>query len=338
MKLSDLKFEYPEHLVATEPKSDSRVMFYSPSQGPHEITKSELLDKIPAGDLLVVNNTKVEKRRIFSGSTEVLFVENIEANKWLVLFPARGFKVGHKISLPGNVEATLLEKGLPQIIQVNRTLDHKYFEQFGEPALPPYIQKARGERHSQKEDQTWYQTAWAKQWGSVAAPTASLHFSNKDFEALQNRGVQIASLTLHVGLGTFLPVKTENLDEHQMHAEKVSIPFETLAAIMSTKKSGRKVWALGTTVCRALESEASGMFTESLDGGGVSGETRLFIRPGFEFKTVDVLMTNFHQPESTLLALVAGFAGLETVKSAYQWAFQKGFRLFSYGDLSVWTK
>lgn len=338
MKLSDLKFEYPEHLVATEPKSDSRVLFYSPAQGPQEITKTELLDKIPAGDLLVVNNTKVEKRRIFSGSTEILFVKNVEANKWLVLFPARGFKVGDKISLPGGVEATLLEKGLPQFIEVTHPLDHKYFEQFGEPALPPYIQKARGERHSQEEDQTWYQTAWAKQWGSVAAPTASLHFSNEDFDLLQKRGVQIASLTLHVGLGTFLPVKTENLDEHEMHAEEVSIPFETLAVIQSTKDSGHRVWALGTTVCRALESEAKGMFIKAPGDSSVSGQTRLFIRPGFEFKTVDVLMTNFHQPESTLLALVAGFAGLETVKSAYRWAFQKGFRLFSYGDLSVWTK
>lgn len=336
MKLSDLKFNYPENLVATAPQAEHRVMFVFPNQEPVELSKRELLDQIPTGDLVVINDTKVEKRRVFSGSTEILFVEDLGENQWMVLFPARGFKLNQQITLPGGVTATLVKKGLPQKLELSKSIDSSYFENFGEPALPPYIQKARGERHSKKEDQTWYQTAWAEKWGSVAAPTASLHFDKEDFEFLKNKGVKVVSITLHVGLGTFLPVKTENLDEHQMHSEKVMIPINTLQSIHAAKQSGQKVWALGTTVCRALESQALNLLTQTPEG--FIGETRLFIRPGFEFKYVDRLMTNFHQPESTLLALVAGFAGLERVKSCYQWAFNQGFRLFSYGDLSVWSK
>ncbi len=336
MKLTDLQFDYPERLVATVPKPDFRVLFQSPNELPQELNKEQLLEQIAPGDVVVINDTKVEKRRVFSGDVEIVFIDAIGPQRWSVLFPAKKFKVGDVLPLPGNIEAKIIEKGLPQVLETSQPLDVLYFENFGEPALPPYIQKARGERHANQSDDLWYQTEWAQNWGSVAAPTASLHFTNEDFEKLKARGVEVVSLTLHVGLGTFLPIKSANLDEHIMHSEKVVITKETIQKILSAKNAERNIWALGTTVCRSLESWALDMFQET--PSSYRGETELFIKPGFEFKIVDRLMTNFHQPESTLLALVAGFAGLETVRSAYDWAIKNEFRLFSYGDLSVWTR
>lgn len=220
---------------------------------------------------------------------------------------------------------------------MSRSLTEDYFEEVGDVPLPPYIQKARGQREGRLEDKTWYQTEWAKFAGSSAAPTASLHFHNEDFEKLKDRGVNVAKLTLHVGLGTFLPIAFENLSEHQMHAETVVIPAATWAKVLETQKSRGRIWAVGTTVTRALESAAHGLLTVQTNGD-LTGESRLFIRDDFDWRVVGGILTNFHQHQTTLLALVASFAGLEKVKSSYEWAIERKFRLFSYGDLSVWTR
>jgi S-adenosylmethionine:tRNA ribosyltransferase-isomerase len=337
MKLSDLQFEYPENLVATQPHRPSRVLWVEGGE-PREISVRELLSQIPAGDLLIVNNTRVLKRRVFSDDLEILFLGKLAGSgeRWEVLFPSKKYKLGEEIALPLGVSMKLVQKGRPQIVEVNQPLTEDYFEKVAELPLPPYIQKARGERHTVGADESWYQTHWASEPGSFAAPTASLHFSKEDFQFLRDRGVRILELTLHVGLGTFLPVTAEDLDQHEMHAEWVQIPRETWSAIQAAKSSGRKIWSLGTTATRALESAAGGVLNEGETG--LQGMTSILIQPGYTWKVVDRLLTNFHQPESTLLALVAAFSDLKTVKSVYQYAISKHFRLFSYGDLSVWLR
>ncbi len=335
--LKDLNFFYPEDLVATEPRRPSRVLW---NQGDfrEEISVPQLLERIPAGDVFVVNTTRVLKRRVFSeDSVEILFLSELAQNEWSVLFPARETRMGSELLLPDGVVATLIEKGLPQKLRVSRQLDSSYFEKFGELPLPPYIQNARDDRHTRGADETWYQTAWAKHFGSLAAPTASLHFSEADRKYLQSKGVEVLEMVLHVGLGTFLPIKTQKLSDHRMHSESVEISAFTWQQILKARKAGRGVWALGTTVARALESAP----LEKLivrENGDWSGTTDLFIHNDFEWQIVTRLLTNFHQPHSTLLALVASFAGLENVRAAYEWAVSKRFRLFSYGDLSVWLR
>lgn len=337
MKLAELQYDYPEELIAIEPQRPSRVLWVENGQ-PKEISISQLIDSIPTGDVLVLNNTKVLKRRVFAESLEILFLGKLShgGEQWEVLFPSKKFKVGDPISLPLGKVMTLKRKGRPQLVEINEPLTDEYFEKVAELPLPPYIQKARGERHTVDADETWYQTAWAKEPGSFAAPTASLHFSNSDLENLKSKGVHVVELTLHVGLGTFLPVTTDDLDDHPMHSEWAEIPLATWETVKAAKKRGAKVWALGTTATRALESAGQEILKPSTVG--LQGFTKLLIQPGYQWKVVDRLLTNFHQPESTLLALVAGFSDLKTVKSAYQYAISRSFKLFSYGDLSAWIK
>ncbi|MCB0419592.1 MAG: S-adenosylmethionine:tRNA ribosyltransferase-isomerase [Bdellovibrionales bacterium] len=364
MKRSDLIYDFPAHLIATAPRQDHRCLLWNGS--PNEVSSEELMSEFKKGDVVVINDTKVSKRRIFTvDGLEVLFLgpaggpagspsrdpEKVSidhlnepssegdpaGDQWHVLFPARGWKLGAKTILPGDVEMTLIAKGLPQTVRVSSSLGETYFQRFGEFALPPYIQKARDERHMKSEDEKWYQTEWAEKAGSSAAPTASLHFTNQDWQNLKDRGVIVEKVTLHVGLGTFLPIKVEDLNEHDMHGEWGYISQSTQQTILEAKKKGHRIWALGTTSLRILESWPKGLLQKT-EEGHLQGETHLFIKPGFQFEVVDVLMTNFHQPESTLLCLVSAFAGTENVRSAYQWAIEKEFRLFSYGDLSVWMK
>ena len=338
MLLKDLKFDYPEELIGLKPEVNFRTLV-SEAGGLSELTKKELLDQFNEGDVLVVNETKVLKRRLFSAEGfEVLFLEKLSPNTWKTLFPASRLKKGKTLSFPEGVELSLVERGLPQVVELNIDIDEAYFAKFGEMALPPYIQKARGERNMQAEDEQWYQTEWAKDAGSCAAPTASLHFTNEDLEYLKSeRGVQVVPVILHVGLGTFSPIRVDDLNDHDMHHEYGFISAGACKAIDEAKLHGFKVWALGTTVTRTLESWGKDKLSEDEDGN-LSGLTNLFIQPGFEFSKVDILMTNFHQPESSLLALVSGFAGYENVMSAYRWAIDQKFKLFSYGDLSVWKK
>jgi S-adenosylmethionine:tRNA ribosyltransferase-isomerase len=331
MIFSDLMYDYPEELVAQQPQKPARVML-SEYGRPTEISFKKLIDEIPEGDVLVINNTKVLKRRVFTeDQLEILFLSSsADRTEWEVLFPSRELKVGAEIQLPGDRKITLIKKGRPQKVKSEFPLEESYFETVAELPLPPYIQKARGERHNVTEDLHWYQTAWAQKPGSLAAPTASLHFSENDLKKLRAKGVQIETLTLHVGLGTFLPLTEEIMAQNKLHSEFVSLSQSTWHNIQLAKSQGKKIWALGTTVTRSLESAAQGR--------GFNFYTDLFIQPGFEFKVVDVLMTNFHQPGSSLLALVMAFAGIENVKNSYAWAIQHQFKLFSYGDFSVWKK
>jgi S-adenosylmethionine:tRNA ribosyltransferase-isomerase len=336
MQTSDLDFSFPQELIATEPSRPCRVAFLAPNAMPEELNLNGLLARFKAGDLLVINESKVIPARVFSvDEIEVLFLRAIDQEHWQVLFPAREFKVGDSLTLPHGLTITLTQKGLPQTVKVSQPIGEEYFLRAGEVALPPYIQEARGQRHNRAEDGRWYQTDWARNPGSVAAPTASLHFQQTDLDNLRQRKVSIAKITLHVGAGTFLPVKAHDLTQHVMHEEWSEIPASTMAAIQKTKASGHRVWALGTTVARTLESQAAGLL-HAEPNGGFHGATKLFIYPPYKFKTVDALLTNFHQPKSTLFGLVAAFAGLETAKSAYAWAIERKFRLFSYGDLSAW--
>lgn len=336
MKLTDLDFSYPEELIATAPVRPSRVMWVEGELEPQEISLKDLLSRIPAGDVLVVNNTRVLKRRVFSGDVEILFLKQLNATDWEVLFPSKKFKIGSVLELPLGTQMTLLQKGRPQTVRLNQEVGEDYFQKVAELPLPPYIQKAREQRHTVEADESWYQTAWNKTPGSFAAPTASLHFSADDIEGLKSRGVKVLEVTLHVGLGTFLPVTAEDLNDHDMHEEYVEISAATWAAVQAAKSEGRKIWSLGTTTSRSLESAAQGLLGEMSDSG-FSGFTKLLIQPGYQYKVVDCLMTNFHQPQSTLVALVAGFSSLNRVKACYQWAIERKFRLFSYGDLTVWV-
>ncbi len=339
MKADDLDFPFPEELIALTPVRPSRVAFIGPKGAPpQELDISALLAQFQIGDLLVINESKVVPARVFSAEEiEVLFLKALDSLTWEVLFPAREFKVGDTLNLPRNLKLTLSEKGLPQKVKLSRPIDSDYFNEVGEVALPPYIQERRGERHNRPEDRQWYQTAWAQQAGSVAAPTASLHFTREHVQQLLDKGVNIARVVLHVGAGTFLPVRANELKDHVMHEEWAEIGSETVQLLHETKSNGKKVWALGTTVTRTLESMAAGLLTRDASGGFL-GPTRLFIYPPYEFKVVDALLTNFHQPKSTLFGLVAAFAGLERARHVYAWAIEKRFRLFSYGDLSAWIK
>lgn len=336
MRTEELRFDYPEELIATAKSSPARVMWVGEDRVPRELDFAALLERIPAGDVLVVNDTKVVKRRVFAGELEILFLRELPDDEWEVLFPSKGLALGARIELPMGATAELVAKGRPQRLKLSRRLTPADFETHGELPLPPYIQKARGERHNRADEGERYQTAWARAEGSLAAPTASLHFRDGDLARLSDRGVIVKSLTLHVGLGTFLPVTAEELDAHAMHAETVSVPAAAWRAVEDAHREGRGIWALGTTVARALESAAAGLLPETADG--FHGETRLFMKPGSEWRRVTRLMTNFHQPESTLLALVASFHSLDSVKSAYQWAIERRFKLFSYGDFSVWIR
>jgi S-adenosylmethionine:tRNA ribosyltransferase-isomerase len=324
MRIEELDFPYPESLVATERALASRVLVVENGE-PREILPEPgagaagaarvLLGLIEPGDVLVVNDTKVLRRRVFSESgLEILFLSSDpDLTTWQVLCPSTRWKDGEKQALPGGVSLELVSRGRPQTVRTSQALNENYFAKHGELPLPPYIQKARSERHNRTVDSRDYQTAWAKADGSLAAPTASLHFSNDDLTWLKSRGVLVCHITLHVGLGTFLPVTAERLEDHVMHAEIAEISGEVWSSINKARARGRKIWALGTTVTRTLESAAIGKLQARADGG-FFGATDLFIQPGFEFQVVDRLMTNFHQPRSTLIALVAAFADIDLVK------------------------
>lgn len=386
VSLEDLDFQYPEELVATEPRRPSRVLWTEIDRVPKaklgekptlatplqsiEKTIAQLLQEVKPGDVFVVNDSRVLPRRIFAKEAvsqqdlEILFLDRVDDLHWQVLMPSRGIDLDASIVLFSDetragaqepyssekgmsgagsrthasfVTATLKQKGKPQILKTSRALSEADFQAHGELPLPPYIQKARQSRRNRPQESQWYQTAWAKYEGSLAAPTASLHFSQQDLEFLRNKGVIVAPITLHVGIGTFLPVQVAQLSQHVMHAERVFVPRETWALVQQAKKKGNQVWALGTTVTRTLESLPLKKIPMTEEGDFI-GSTDLFIRPGFQWAVVDILMTNFHQPKSTLLALVASFAGLENVKSVYRRAIENNFRLFSYGDLSVWRQ
>lgn len=338
MHLSDLDFSYPEELIATQPVDSFRCCYVNQSGEPIELnTKSELFKQFKAGDVLVINESKVLKRRVFSTSgLEILFLEAKDPMRWEVLFPAKKLKVGGEVELPGRVIMTLEQKGIPQLVSTNIELTESYFKSHAELALPPYIQQARGSRHQNSSDDNWYQTDWAEHEGSFAAPTASLHFNQEDLKALEELGVKVVKVTLHVGLGTFLPIRDENISEHKMHSEWIEVPKPVVESLFKAKEMKHNIWCLGTTALRAVESQGHNYLNFDHSRNSFIGESDIFITPGFEFKYANRLLTNFHQPKSTLLALVSSFQNIETVKMVYMWAIDKKFKLFSYGNLSAW--
>lgn len=329
MKTSDLDFDLPEEKIAVKPavpRDSAKLLILKKNEtGFKESTFLHLGDYLKKGDLLVFNETKVFPARIFAtktsgGRLEVLFLEEIAPKKWEVLIGGRT-KDGQKIFLSPGFEGIIEKNPQGTSLKVEKKKQEvlDFLQKNGQVPLPPYIK-----REATSRDREYYQTVFAKKVGSAAAPTASLHFTERLLAALQEKGVETAFVTLHVGLGTFAPVKTENLEDHNIHSENFEVSAEAAQKIAQAKKEGRRVIAVGTTVARTLES-----LTEIKEK---KGSTRLFITPGFQFRIIDGLITNFHTPRSSLLGLVYAFAGEQRVKHAYQFAKEHDYRFFSYGD------
>jgi S-adenosylmethionine:tRNA ribosyltransferase-isomerase len=301
-----------------------------------------LAECLQAGDLLVFNDTRVIKARLFGvkhtgGNVEVLIERVINQHTvYAHVRASRAPKVGSSLTLSNafNVEVIARHDDLFELLFLSDTSVLDLLEQHGALPLPPYITHA-----ATSDDEERYQTVFSKHLGAVAAPTAGLHFNDAMLETLKQKGINIAYVTLHVGAGTFQPVRVDNINEHKMHSELYSISQETVDMIQATKNIGAKVVAIGTTALRALESAAR---VSQLNAGGVlqagSGETDIFITPGYQFKVVDRLFTNFHLPKSTLLMLVSAFAGMDNIKKAYEHAIAEKYRFFSYGDAMLIEK
>ena len=336
MQLSDFNYELPADLIAQHPlanRTDSRLLEVRAEGGNHvqliDRQFKDILSLIKTGDLLIFNDTKVIPARLHgkkeTGGNVELLIERISGDKqaWVQIRASIVPKTGSIVNIHNQsgesfpvemigYDGRFYEVRFPENV-------FGLLERFGELPLPPYI-----EHLPNSEDAQRYQTVIAKNPGAVAAPTAGLHFDESILQQLRDAGVQLATVTLHVGAGTFTPVREEDLSKHKMHHEWFSIPEQTLQAIEETKKIGGRVIAVGTTSLRALESHALSQER--------SGDTNLFITPGFMFKTVDCLLTNFHLPKSTLLMLVSAFAGMGNIRSAYQHAIDQKYRFFSYGD------
>jgi S-adenosylmethionine:tRNA ribosyltransferase-isomerase len=336
MQLSDFNYELPANLIAQHPlanRTDSRLLEVN-AGGKNDAQLidrqfKDILSLIKPGDLLVFNDTKVIPARLHgkkeTGGNVELLIERISGDMqaWVQIRASKVPKTGSIVHIHNQAGETFPVKmiGYDGRFYEARFPENVFslLERFGELPLPPYI-----EHQPDGEDAQRYQTVVAKNPGAVAAPTAGLHFDENILQQLKDFGVHQATVTLHVGAGTFTPVREEDLSKHKMHHEWFSIPEETLQAIEDTKKKGGRVVAVGTTSLRALESQA--LSRQS------SGETNLFITPGFQFKAVDCLLTNFHLPKSTLLMLVSAFAGMGNIRAAYQHAIDQRYRFFSYGD------
>ena len=333
----DFDFDLPEELIAQTPLKDrtsSRLLVVDKTT--HSIEDkhfSDLLDELEEGDTLVVNNTRVLPARLYGtkeetgAHIEVLLLTNTEGDKWETLVkPAKRMKVGSVVSFgDGRLKATVVE----ELEQGGRIIEFSYegvflevLESLGEMPLPPYIKE-------RLEDKERYQTVYAKENGSAAAPTAGLHFTEELMQKIRENGVNIVPVTLHVGLGTFRPVSVDSLEDHKMHSEYYNVSKETADMIEATKKAGKRVIAVGTTSIRTLETVA-----RDNDGHVVtaSGWTDIFISPGYEFGVVDAFVTNFHLPKSTLVMLVSAYLGREFTLEAYQHAIEERYRFFSFGD------
>ncbi len=334
-------YNLPERLIAQRPKEQrdkSRLMILDKNRKTVTHTSfSAFPDYLRKGDVLVINKTKVFPARLHGarksgGKVEILLVKRKGPGLWEAM--TRGMKkvaAGDMVTV-GNAEVTLVEKnenGLALVKFENDDSVQSLTDQFGEVPLPPYIHRTDGK--TDERDRERYQTVFAEAPGSCAAPTAGLHFTDSTLDQIRRKGVVIAPLTLHVGPGTFRPVKTEDIEDHVMDFEPFEIPDDTATAINKAKNDGRRVIAVGSTVTRALESSADdiGVVRQGL------GSTDLFITPGYRFKTPDAILTNFHLPESTLLMLVSAFAGREFILEAYDEAVKEGYHFFSYGDVML---
>lgn len=346
MLVSEFDYELPKSLIAQEPlpeRDQSRLLVLERRTGRiHDARFQNIVDWLVPGDLLVVNNTRVIPARVLGrldtgGRAELLLVRNLELGVWSVLVrPGRRVRQGTRIRFD-DYEATVLEsrRDGTRIVRFTPADVTVLLERQGELPLPPYIRK-------KCEQPDRYQTVYASRPGAVAAPTAGLHFTPAVLEALERKGVETASLTLHVGPGTFRPVKTTTVEEHQMHPERFELPDSTARQVNNALEQGRRVVCCGTTTVRVLESRAGGdSRTEDQKPGFKpgqrrvqpgEGETNLYIFPGYEWKVTGALLTNFHLPKSTLLMLVCAFGGKENLMRAYKHAVSEQYRFYSFGD------
>ncbi len=344
MKTEKLFYDLPTELIAQQPlsvRSDSRLLVLNRYSGDILDSRfSNLGDFLSPGDCLVLNDTKVLPARFFARRTtgaklEGLFLSESSDNIWTVyLKGSRKVKPGEKLYLRNKIkqdfyQAELLEKTDQGRCRLKLKTDmdtDTILEKIGFPPLPPYI-KRDDDPDIAEADKLRYQTVYAQKTGAVAAPTAGLHFTVQLIEQLKKNGICFANLTLHVGAGTFKPITAENLEDHQIHEERFSIDQENAAIINAAKNKGRRIIPVGTTSTRVLETVAHDLQVEP-----TNGSTDLFITPGYKFKVADAMITNFHLPKSSLLALVAAFAGLENILAAYNHAVQQRYRFYSYGD------
>lgn len=336
MKVSDFNYELPEELIAQHPydkRDEARLMVL------HRDTKEienkvfkDIIDYLEPGDCLVLNDTKVIPARLYGkkdtgAKVEFLLLKRIENDDWEAMVrPGNKLKAGAKVSFgDGLLNAEVLETlpgGNRKIRFTYKGIFNEILDQIGLMPLPPYI------KENIKEENEKYQTVYAKYEGSAAAPTAGLHFTEELLEKIRKKGVEIAKVTLHVGIGTFRPVKVENIEEHQMHSEHFYVKQIEADKINKAKETGHRVIAVGTTSCRVLESvsDENGKMKE------IETDTSIFIYPGYKFKCVDCLITNFHLPESTLIMLVSSLAGKDFIMEAYKKAVKDRYKFFSFGD------
>ncbi len=336
MKVEEFDYELPEELIAQTPlekRDESRLMVLDKKTGEIEHKKFyNIIDYLNPGDTLVLNNSKVLPARLIgvkeetNAVIEILLLKNIEKEVWECLVkPARRIKVGTVISFGnGKLKAKCVkeeEEGIRHLELIYDGILLEILEELGTMPLPPYI-------HEKLKDQSRYQTVYAKEVGSAAAPTAGLHFTNELLEKIKKKGVNIAYITLHVGLGTFRPVSVEKVEDHEMHSEYYMMDKETANLLTQTKKNHKRIIAVGTTSTRTLETimKKYHKFQEC------SGWTNIFIYPGYEFSAIDCLITNFHLPKSTLVMLVSSLAGKDNILNAYQEAIKEKYRFFSFGD------
>jgi S-adenosylmethionine:tRNA ribosyltransferase-isomerase len=332
MDRAAFRYDLPRDLIAQAPlaaRSASRLLVLDAQSGAIEDRHFVDLPALLApGDLLVLNDTRVLPARLHGtkasgGRVELLLERVIDARRaWFQIKASKSPKPGSEIRLPGGETGRVTAReGDLFALELDRDVEG-FLEAHGEIPLPPYIERA-----PEPQDSVRYQTIFAAAPGAVAAPTAGLHFDAHVLTALDARGIERAFVTLHVGAGTFTPLRANDIDEHVLHPERMTVSPETCAKVDSARKRARRVVAVGTTAVRALETAAAHGALEPFDG-----DTRLYIRPGFEFRVVDALLTNFHLPESSLLVLVAAFAGLKTTLAAYRHAVRERYRFFSYGD------
>ena len=335
MKVSDFDYELPEELIAQHPydkRDEARLMVMDRQKQKieHKVFR-DVIDYLEPGDCLVINDTKVIPARLYGkkdtgANVEVLLLKRIDGDEWEAMVrPGNKLKPGAKVSFgEGLLNAEILEVlegGNRKVKFEYKGIFNEILDKIGLMPLPPYI------KESLKENDK-YQTVYAKYEGSAAAPTAGLHFTEELLKKIREKGIVVANVTLHVGIGTFRPVKVENVEEHNMHSEHYYIKKEDAEKINEAKKNGHRIISVGTTSCRVLESVADekGMVKES------EGDTNIFIYPGYKFKCIDRLITNFHLPESTLIMLVSSLAGRDFVMEAYNEAVKERYKFFSFGD------
>ena len=339
MKTKDFYFDLPQNLIAQEPvdkRGEDRLLVLGKKDGSilDSMTK-ELPSFLDENTIIVVNNSKVRSARVYgesdTGSTvEFLFLEENTDSSWrCIVSKTKKQKLGRTYTFKAKDNSSVFTASIVRVnddatrdIMFSSAISEEFFTLCGHVPLPPYIK-----REDNFADESRYQTIYSKNLGSVASPTAGLHFTKEILDEIKSKNIKVYEVTLHVGTGTFLPVRSEELEEHNMHYERFSIDEETANAINLAKKEGKKVMAVGTTAVRCLESSTK-------DGLVVAGEgkTNIFIYPGYKFKTVDTLLTNFHTPESTLLMLVSAFSTKENIFAAYHHAVENSYRFFSYGD------